>query len=249
MQILHGELRKDDFVVDLAQDAGTVRGHLNDDVSRPDVVVLDAALDDTLGLTPARLILSDIGRCFESEPAGAPIRVVLVSGVYDIDQLKAELLPYSGVVNAWLPKNPFDPVEFRAAVSGLAPPVDVFISYARENRALAVEVEARFQSNQLNVIRDEHIPAGNAWRNELERHLERSRCVVVLWTPEASSSPYVESEAQYAFSHSKLFSVAVDGHRPPFMYGSSNFFDLVTTTTDLTDELATAVVEWLANST
>jgi hypothetical protein len=59
---------------------------------------------------------------------------------------------------------------------------DIFLSYTEKDRDEARRIAAMLESAGWTVWWDRRIPAGDTWRNVLERALERMRCMVVLWS-------------------------------------------------------------------
>ena len=74
---------------------------------------------------------------------------------------------------------------------------DIFLSYSRSDQRLASQVAERLRANRWSVFQDrESIPAGEEWPAVLRAELERAHCVVVLWSPTAVMSKWVNEEAK-----------------------------------------------------
>ena len=59
---------------------------------------------------------------------------------------------------------------------------DIFLSYANEDRAVALKLSQLLESVGWTVWWDRRIPAGRTWRSVLEEALNEMRCMVVLWS-------------------------------------------------------------------
>jgi len=72
---------------------------------------------------------------------------------------------------------------------------DVFLSYASEDRAWAVELERTLRLAGLSIFRDSNeIRAGEKWEPQLEGALASSKHLVVLWSDKAKDSDWVQKE-------------------------------------------------------
>lgn len=100
---------------------------------------------------------------------------------------------------------------------------DVFISYARSNRAAAEALAERLSGLGLTVWWDTELVAGEQFRAAIEEQLRAARAIVVLWSPDAVASRFVVDEADVAAATGKLISVLVDGftaHQTPIGFRS-----------------------------
>jgi hypothetical protein len=82
----------------------------------------------------------------------------------------------------------------------MAPPeYDVFLSYARQDASRARPFVEAFEAEGWKVFWDvDSIPAGAAFHRFINRALESSASVVVLWSRQAIESQWVDEEALYA---------------------------------------------------
>ena len=80
---------------------------------------------------------------------------------------------------------------------------DAFISYSRKDRALAIALEKALEAwtppksvatARLDVFRDETDMTGIAYHKAIHRHLQQSKKLIVLCSPAARASPYVNEE-------------------------------------------------------
>ena len=76
---------------------------------------------------------------------------------------------------------------------------DVFISYARDERARADQVKAALEGLGLSVFLDvEGLDGGDVFSDVLDRQVKTSGAVLGLWSPHALSRPWVRIECQIA---------------------------------------------------
>jgi formylglycine-generating enzyme required for sulfatase activity len=87
---------------------------------------------------------------------------------------------------------------------------DVFVSYKKEDRALAERVVRALNAQGLSAWWDEGLTPRSAWDAELEREITLAACVVVLWTPRSVESDWVRTEAHFALDHAKLIPAMVE---------------------------------------
>jgi len=92
---------------------------------------------------------------------------------------------------------------------------DIFLSYTEKDRDEARRIAAVLESVGWTVWWDRRIPAGDTWRNVLERALERMRCMVVLWSTRSIESEWVYEEATEGRRQGKLVPVLIEAVRPP----------------------------------
>lgn len=97
---------------------------------------------------------------------------------------------------------------------------DVFISYAREDRAYAERLAAAFAERHVSVWWDRSLKGGSAFHDEIERELQAATRVVVLWSSDARQSHWVRDEARLAQETGKLSPLIINGARPPLGFQS-----------------------------
>jgi len=100
---------------------------------------------------------------------------------------------------------------------------DVFVSYKAEDRRRVQPLVQALQADGLSVWWDEHIGAGDAWRETIERQLDQARTVIVIWSkrsvgPEGS---FVREEASRAQRRGVYVPVLIDPVSPPLGFGES----------------------------
>ncbi len=98
---------------------------------------------------------------------------------------------------------------------------DVFISYAREDRAGAARIAAALESRQWSVWWDRELIGGQNFRRKIAEALAEARCVLVLWTQASLESNWVLDEAQDGLRRSILVPVQLaDALEPPLGFRS-----------------------------
>lgn len=100
---------------------------------------------------------------------------------------------------------------------------DVFVSYKAEDRRRVQPLVQSLQADGYSVWWDEHIGAGDEWRQTIERELDAARCVIVVWS-KASVGPdghFVRDEASRAQRRHVYVPVLIDPVEPPLGFGES----------------------------
>jgi hypothetical protein len=87
---------------------------------------------------------------------------------------------------------------------------DVFISYAKADRPLALKLAAMLEAEGWKVWWDTSLTIGDDFRNEIMTELGRARAVVVIWTNASIKSDWVRSEAGRAQADRKLIPVKLE---------------------------------------
>ena len=109
---------------------------------------------------------------------------------------------------------------------GVSDGPDVFLSYAREDRALADDLVRRLRGQGIKVSWDADLQAATDFRAEIERLLAGSRLVVVLWSRWSVLSDHVRDEADIARERQKLVPASLDGSQPPLGFRGLQTEDL-----------------------
>ena len=87
---------------------------------------------------------------------------------------------------------------------------DIFLSYARDDEERAGQFVRLFEKQGWSVFWDQSIQPGQFWRDMIEKQLDGSRTVVVLWTRRSRDSRWVREEAERAARAGKLVPVKLD---------------------------------------
>lgn len=74
-------------------------------------------------------------------------------------------------------------------------PVDVFISYKRDDRDDVLKIARALESLELKVWYDAELRSGASFDAEIDYHVRSAKCVLVCWSPGAAASEWVRAEA------------------------------------------------------
>ena len=88
--------------------------------------------------------------------------------------------------------------------------VDVFVSYAQEDRAVAEHIVGVLRRRPVHVWWDPHIEVGDRFDVTIERALACAKCVVVLWSAASIDSRWVRAEASDAATRGVLCPVRIE---------------------------------------
>jgi len=87
---------------------------------------------------------------------------------------------------------------------------DVFVSYAREDRARAEHLVSALNEENCRVWWDDQINTGSKFDAILDQALNEAACVVVLWSERAVNSEWVKMEAQHGLAREHLLPVYIE---------------------------------------
>jgi len=76
--------------------------------------------------------------------------------------------------------------------------IDIFISYARGDRARAQMLAAELEQEGYCIWWDPKIPPGKTFDEVIEEALDEAKCIVVLWSKNSIKSDWVRTEASEA---------------------------------------------------
>lgn len=96
---------------------------------------------------------------------------------------------------------------------------DVFLSYAREDRARAEQVAQGLAAVGVDVFWDNEIPPGQTWADYIEQKLTQCKALIVLWSEESTKSQWVREEARMGRDKGIMIPVMIDASTPPFGFG------------------------------
>src|ERR1700755_1500395 len=103
---------------------------------------------------------------------------------------------------------------------------EVFISYAREDRARAEQVANALAANGIQAFWDTEIPPGQTWADFIENKLTQCKALIVLWSEHSTKSQWVREEARMGKETRKLIPAMLDHTPAPFGFGELQGADL-----------------------
>ena len=95
---------------------------------------------------------------------------------------------------------------------------DIFLSYNREDQAVASRYAEAFAAEGLNVWWDTALRSGEAYDEVTEAALRGAKAVVVLWSPRSVVSRWVRAEATIADRCKTLVPVTIEACERPIMF-------------------------------
>ncbi len=125
-----------------------------------------------------------------------------------------------------------EPLQERPAESDLIPletkpsADPIFLGYARDDRARAEALVQALERSGLPVWWDFSIPVGESFESSIQRALESSGAVLILWSPRGLASDWVRAEAEWALGRRKLVGVKVEPVALPPEFGGAPSIDL-----------------------
>jgi hypothetical protein len=105
--------------------------------------------------------------------------------------------------------------------------MNVFISYAREDRDRAHKLAGALEARGWSVWWDPKIQAGQSFDETIERELETADCVVVLWSEHSIVSEWVKNEASAALARGVLIPARIDDIKLPLEFRRRQAAELV----------------------
>jgi TolB-like protein len=112
---------------------------------------------------------------------------------------------------------------------------DIFLSYNREDQAVAKRYADAFAAEGLNVWWDTALRSGEAYDEVTEAALRGAKAVVVLWSPRSVVSRWVRAEATIADRCKTLVPVTIEPCERPIMFELTQTADLAHWTGDAQD--------------
>jgi hypothetical protein len=99
-----------------------------------------------------------------------------------------------------------------------AAPPDIFLSYNREDQAIARRFAEAFSALGLDVWWDVTLRAGQAYDEVTEAALRSARAVVVLWSKRSVASRWVRAEATLGDRNGTLLPAMIETCERPVMF-------------------------------
>ncbi|MGH8148430.1 MAG: TIR domain-containing protein [Steroidobacteraceae bacterium] len=103
---------------------------------------------------------------------------------------------------------------------------DIFISYARHDKALVATLVAALESEGWSVWWDPQIVAGQEFDERIAEEIDHASAVVVVWTPASVASRWVRGEAREAADRGILVPVRFESARLPIDARAVHTIDL-----------------------
>lgn len=92
---------------------------------------------------------------------------------------------------------------------------DIFLSYAREDRARVLVLVERLEARGWSVWGLEALPSGAVWQQEVEAAITDARCVIVVWSERSVRSEWVLTEARTGLERGVLLPILFGDVRIP----------------------------------
>jgi TolB-like protein/Tfp pilus assembly protein PilF len=105
-------------------------------------------------------------------------------------------------------------------------PFQVFLSYARNDRAQARRVLDVLEQAGLSVWWDDLLEAGSVFTRRTEQALDNADAVVVLWSKASVGSHWVRDEATSGRDRGRLVPISLDGSLPPLGFRQFQSIDI-----------------------
>jgi TolB-like protein len=98
---------------------------------------------------------------------------------------------------------------------------DVFVSYKAEDRARLRPLILALEAEGFTVWWDTHIGGGVHWREDIQKHLDAAKCVIVAWSRRSvgPDGDFVRDEATRARKRGAYLPVRLDAIDPPLGFG------------------------------
>ena len=122
---------------------------------------------------------------------------------------------------------------------------DVFVSYKKDDRAVAERLVKALNASGRQVWWDDALSPNEAWDAMIEKEIAAARAVIVLWSPRSVQSDWVRSEAHYAQDHHKLIPVMIEPCSIPLAFMLRQAVDLSTGKYDASNPNWEKLLAWL----
>lgn len=124
---------------------------------------------------------------------------------------------------------------------------DVFVSYKKEDRALAQRVVEALEAEGFSVWWDDDITPRESWDMMIEREAAAAKALVVLWTPKSVASEWVRAEAQRGKDLGKLVPFMMQACQLPLAFSMIQAADLSGWGGDRADARWRKAVGWVSD--
>jgi eukaryotic-like serine/threonine-protein kinase len=103
---------------------------------------------------------------------------------------------------------------------------NIFVSYSREDQAVARRYAEGLEREGFSVWWDQALTPGEAFDQVTEKALEEAGAVVVLWSKTSVNSRWVRAEATQANANGRLMPVMIESCKRPIMFELSHSAEL-----------------------
>ena len=126
----------------------------------------------------------------------------------------------ANALHAWIAQGASVPptVPTAVEVANVPPGPEVFVSYAREDTAVAESIVVRLGKERWSVFWDREIPVGLTWDDIVEKALDAAKCVVVLWSSASRDSEWVRIEANEGAERGILAPALIEDVKIPLRF-------------------------------
>jgi hypothetical protein len=93
--------------------------------------------------------------------------------------------------------------------------IDVFISYAREDKSSAILIAQALEREGVSVWWDRNIAPGKSYDRVIEEALDLAKCIVVLWSKQSVTSDWVKDEAEEGNRRGILVPASIEEVKAP----------------------------------
>ena len=102
----------------------------------------------------------------------------------------------------------------------------LFLSYAREDEAVAASIAASLEAQGHSVWWDRRLAGGSEYSRIIEQAIADSDAVLVLWSARSLESAWVRDEAAAGRDADKLIPLTIDGCSPPLGFRQFHTIDM-----------------------
>lgn len=122
---------------------------------------------------------------------------------------------------------------------------DIFVSYKVEDRRRVQPLVEALEADGLSVWWDTHIGGGDDWRDSIQRHLDESKCVIVVWSKRSvgPEGHFVRDEATRALRRHTYLPVRIERVDSPLGFGETQVLSLIGWKGDRADHRYQSVLE------
>lgn len=104
--------------------------------------------------------------------------------------------------------------------------VSIFLSYTRDDRAVAEAVIAALEQRGFSIWWDGRLEGGDAFARTTETELETADAVLVLWSARSITSHWVRDEATRGRDRGCMVPVSIDGSEPPLGFRQIQYLNM-----------------------